>query len=105
MIGTFFITQFSTRASARDMQDTFLSLVTLMYYCAHIPLVLQTRVMTSQKPPIRFYVQAGFIVTRPFRPDPLLFPSGGGLYIDKNISFADLKQALLYFAKEMFGGN
>ena len=26
-----------------------------------------------------------------------------GLYIDKNVSFADLKQALMYFAKEMFG--
>ena len=34
-----------------------------------------------------------------------LFHQVEGLYIDKHVSFADLKQVLLYFAKEMFGGK
>lgn len=38
-------------------------------------------------------------------PGTLLFHQVEALYIDKNVSFADLKQALLYFAKEMFGSE
>lgn len=89
---------------ARDMQDTF--------FVTRDPDVLlrthtscvQTRVMTSQKPPIRVLCPG-----RVYRNEAIsarahcFFHQVEGLYIDKNISFADLKQALLYFAKEMFG--
>ena len=85
------------------MQDTFLSLVTLMYCCAHISYCADPR-HDQSKASIRVYVQAGFIVTRPFRPrEPIaFFHQVEGLYIDKNISFADLKQALCILPREMF---
>jgi len=89
---------------ARDMQDTF--------FIAKDPDVLlrthtssvQTRVMTGQKPPIRVLCPG-----RVYRNEAIsyrahcFFHQVEGLYIDKDVSFADLKQALLYFAKEMFG--
>ena len=89
---------------ARDMQDTF--------FIAKNPDVLlrthtssvQTRVMTNQKPPIRVLCPG-----RVYRNEAIsyrahcFFHQVEGLYIDKNVSFTDLKQALLYFAKEMFG--
>lgn len=88
---------------ARDMQDTF--------FIQHNPDILlrthtssvQTRVMEKQEPPIRIICPG-----RVYRNEAIsyrahcFFHQVEGLYIDKNVSFADLKQALLFFAKEMF---
>ncbi len=89
---------------ARDMQDTF--------FIAQGPDVLlrthtssvQVREMEKTKPPIR-----AIFPGRVFRNEAIsarahcIFHQVEGLYIDENVSFADLKQTLLYFAKEMFG--
>lgn len=89
---------------ARDMQDTF--------FIQHNPDVLlrthtssvQTRVMENQEPPIRIICPG-----RVYRNEAIsyrahcFFHQVEALYVDKNVSFADLKQALLFFAKEMFG--
>ena len=62
--------------------------------------------MESQKPPIRT-ISPG----RVFRNEAIsarahcFFHQVEGLYVDKNVSFADLKQTLLYFSKEMFGAK
>ena len=62
--------------------------------------------MEQQKPPIRIIAPG-----RVFRNEAIsarahcIFHQIEGLYIDKNVSFSDLKQSLLYFAKEMFGAN
>ena len=91
---------------ARDMQDTF--------FIARDPDILlrthtssvQVRVMEHEKPPIRT-ISPG----RVFRNEAIsarshcIFHQVEGLYIDRNVSFADLKQTLLYFAKEMYGPN
>ena len=91
---------------ARDMQDTF--------FIARSPEVLlrthtssvQTRVMEKQQPPIRIICPG-----RVYRNEAIsyrahcFFHQVEALYIDKNVSFADLKQALLFFAKEMFGAD
>jgi phenylalanyl-tRNA synthetase alpha chain len=89
---------------ARDMQDTFfISKDPDVLLRTHTSSV-QTRVMTSQEPPIRVLCPG-----RVYRNEAIsyrahcFFHQVEGLYIDKNVSFADLKQALLYFAKEMFG--
>ena len=88
---------------ARDMQDTF--------FIQHNPDVLlrthtssvQTRVMEKQEPPIRIICPG-----RVYRNEAIsyrahcFFHQVEALYVDKNVSFADLKQALLFFAKEMF---
>jgi len=64
------------------------------------------RVMEKQKPPIRTLSPG-----RVFRNEAIsvrahcIFHQVEGLYVDKNVSFADLKQTMLYFAKEFFGGN
>ena len=89
---------------ARDMQDTFFIEknpdVLLRTHTSSV----QSRVMTSQEPPIRVLCPG-----RVYRNEAIsyrahcFFHQVEGLYIDKNVSFADLKQALLYFAKEMFG--
>ena len=89
---------------ARDMQDTFFIErnpdILLRTHTSSV----QTRVMTTQKPPIRILCPG-----RVYRNEAIsarahcFFHQVEGLYIDKNVSFADLKQALLYFAKEMFG--
>lgn len=89
---------------ARDMQDTFfiekdpdLALRT------HTSSV-QVRVMQNTKPPIRT-ISPG----RVFRNEAIsarahcIFHQVEGLYIDKDVSFADLKQTLLYFSREFFG--
>ena len=91
---------------ARDMQDTF-------FIEKHPDILLrthtssvETRVMTSQKPPIRILSPG-----RVYRNEAIsyrahcFFHQVEGLYVDKNVSFADLKQVLLYFAREMFGEN
>ena len=65
---------------------------------------VQVRVMESAKPPIRTLLPG-----RVFRNEAIsarshcIFHPVEGLYIDEGVSFADLKQTLLYFAKEMFG--
>ncbi|MCQ2336255.1 MAG: phenylalanine--tRNA ligase subunit alpha [Paludibacteraceae bacterium] len=91
---------------ARDMQDTFFIEknpdVLLRTHTSSV----QSHVMTTQKPPIRVLCPG-----RVYRNEAIsyrahcFFHQVEGLYIDKNVSFADLKQALLYFAKEMFGEN
>jgi len=89
---------------ARDMQDTFFIEqnpdVLLRTHTSSV----QVRVMDNEKPPIRT-ISPG----RVFRNEAIsarahcIFHQIEGLYIDKNVSFADLKQTLLYFAKELFG--
>ena len=90
---------------ARDMQDTFFveNKGAEMALRTHTSSV-QVRVMENQKPPIRT-ISPG----RVFRNEAIsarahcFFHQVEGLYIDKKVSFADLKQTLLYFAQEMFG--
>lgn len=90
---------------ARDMQDTFFiekgeQEMALRTHTSSV----QVRVMENSKPPIRT-ISPG----RVFRNEAIsarahcFFHQVEGLYIDKNVSFADLKQTLLYFAKEVFG--
>lgn len=89
---------------ARDMQDTFyLRNSTSMLLRTHTSSV-QARVMTSQQPPIRIIAPG-----RVYRNETVSsrshcqFHQVEGLYVDQNVSFADMKQTLLYFAREMFG--
>jgi len=89
---------------ARDMQDTYyLKDFGNMLLRTHTSSV-QARTMTSQKPPIRIIAPG-----RVYRNETVSarshcqFHQIEGLYIDKNVSFADLKQVLTYFAQEMFG--
>ncbi|MBK7335729.1 MAG: phenylalanine--tRNA ligase subunit alpha [Saprospirales bacterium] len=91
---------------ARDMQDTYyLKNSTEMLLRTHTSSV-QARVMTAQKPPIRIIAPG-----RVYRNETISarshcqFHQVEGLYIDEGVSFADLKQTLLYFAKEMYGVN
>ena len=91
---------------ARDMQDTF--------FIQHQPDVLlrthtssvQTRIMEHQQPPIRVICPG-----RVYRNEAIsyrahcFFHQVEALYVDKEVSFADLKQVLLYFAKEFFGDD
>jgi phenylalanyl-tRNA synthetase alpha chain len=91
---------------ARDMQDTyFISEDKNALLRTHTSTV-QVRVMQNQKPPIRSIMPG-----RVFRNETIsarshcFFHQIEGLYIDKGVSFADLKQTLLYFAKEMFGAT
>ncbi len=101
---------FAPEHPARDMQDTFfiekeigVQKPTDVLLRSHTSSV-QTRVMTSQKPPIRVLCPG-----RVYRNEAIsarahcFFHQVEGLYIDKNVSFADLREVLLYFAKEMFG--
>jgi phenylalanyl-tRNA synthetase alpha chain len=87
---------------ARDMQDTFF--IDKEHALRTHTSSVQVRVMENSTPPIRT-ISPG----RVFRNEAIsarahcIFHQVEGLYIDKNVSFADLKQTLLYFAKEMFG--
>ena len=91
---------------ARDMQDTFFIQrspdVLLRTHTSSV----QTRVMEHTQPPIRIICPG-----RVYRNEAIsarahcFFHQVEALYVDKNVSFADLKQALLFFAKEMFGGE
>ena len=89
---------------ARDMQDSF-------FVESHPDIILrshtssvQARVMEKQQPPIRVICPG-----RVYRNEAIsarahcFFHQVEGLYIDKNVSFTDLKQVLLLFAQEMFG--
>jgi phenylalanyl-tRNA synthetase alpha chain len=96
---------------ARDMQDTFFikresdetSSINDILLRTHTSSV-QVRVMENSQPPIRT-ISPG----RVFRNEAVsarahcIFHQVEGLYIDTNVSFADLKQTLLYFSREMFG--
>lgn len=91
---------------ARDMQDTYyLKNSTEMLLRTQTSSV-QARVMTTQKPPIRIIAPG-----RVYRNETISarshcqFHQIEGLYIDEGVSFADLKQTLLYFAQEMYGAN
>jgi len=89
---------------ARDMQDTFFMDDEWGSALRTHTSSVQVRVMQSSKPPIRVVAPG-----RVYRNEAIsarahcLFHQVEGLYIDENVSFADLKQTLLYFAKEMFG--
>lgn len=91
---------------ARDMQDTF-------FIANHSDLLLrthsssvQTRTMEQQKPPIRIICPG-----RVYRNEAItarahcFFHQVEALYVDKDVSFADLRQILLFFAQEMFGSE
>jgi phenylalanyl-tRNA synthetase alpha chain len=91
---------------ARDMQDTFFIEKSPDVLLRTHTSSVQTRTMTTQQPPIRVLCPG-----RVYRNEAIsyrahcFFHQVEGLYIDKNVSFADLKQVLLYFAKEMFGSD
>ena len=102
---------FAPEHPARDMQDTFYIFriseedsnpddILLRTHTSSV----QVRVMQNEKPPIRT-ISPG----RVFRNEAIsarahcIFHQVEGLYIDENVSFADLKQTLLFFAREMFG--
>ena len=93
---------------ARDMQDTF-----FVHPEGDNPILLRThissvqvRTMERMRPPIRVICPG-----RVFRNEAIsarahcIFHQVEGLYIDKNVSFADMKQAILLFAQEMFGAD
>ncbi len=91
---------------ARDMQDTFFVAkdpdIALRTHTSSV----QVRVMENQKPPIRT-ISPG----RVFRNEAIsarahcIFHQVEGLYIDKDVSFADMKDTLLYFAREFYGSE
>lgn len=89
---------------ARDMQDTFFITKNPDILLRTHTSSIQVRTMERQKPPIRVICPG-----RVFRNEAIsyrahcIFHQVEGLYIDENVSFADLKQSILYFAKEMFG--
>ncbi|MDM1397046.1 phenylalanine--tRNA ligase subunit alpha [Myroides odoratimimus] len=89
---------------ARDMQDTFFVQTNPEQLLRTHTSSVQTRYMEKNTPPLRT-ISPG----RVFRNEAIssrshcIFHQVEGLYIDKDVSFADLKQTLLYFTKEMFG--
>lgn len=97
---------FAADHPARDMQDTFFIQrnpdVLLRTHTSSV----QTRVMERQQPPIRIICPG-----RVYRNEAIsarahcFFHQVEALYVDKDVSFADLKQTLLYFAQEMFGAE
>ncbi len=106
----FTMMNFAADHPARDMQDTFFveenpngDVEKNMILRSHTSSV-QARVMETTQPPIRVICPG-----RVFRKEAItarahcFFHQVEGLYIDKNVSFTDLKQVLLSFAREMFG--
>lgn len=98
---------------ARDMQDTFFINLDADqdYYIGSLALrthtsSIQVRVMEKQEPPVRTICPG-----RVYRNEAIsarahcFFHQVEGFYIDEGVSFADLKQTLLYFAQEMFGAD
>ena len=89
---------------ARDMQDTFFidSDTVLRTHTSNV----QIHLMEEQDPPLRYIVPG-----RVYRNESSSFKSYNlfhqieGLYVDKNVSFADLKGILTYFVKRLFGAN
>lgn len=102
---------FAADHPARDMQDTFFVEQTPNDVTKNIILrshtsSVQARVMETTEPPIRVICPG-----RVYRNEAItarahcFFHQVEGLYIDKNVSFTDLKQVLLTFAREMFGAD
>ena len=103
---------FAADHPARDMQDTFfveqsaLGDVTKNILLRSHTSSVQARVMERQQPPIRIICPG-----RVYRNEAItarahcFFHQIEGLYIDKNVSFTDLKQVLLSFARELFGAD
>ena len=89
---------------ARDMQDTFYVNQNPDFLLRTHTSSVQARVMENQKPPIRIVCPG-----RVYRNETIsarahcFFHQLEGLYIDDNVSFADLKQTLYFFVQEMFG--
>ncbi len=89
---------------ARDMQDTFFVQTNPDVLLRTHTSSVQVRYMEKNTPPIRTLSPG-----RVYRNEAIssrahcIFHQVEGLYIDENVSFADLKQTLLFFAKEMFG--
>ncbi len=95
---------FALNHPARDMQDTFfINMEDQLALRTHTSSV-QIRTMQTQKPPIRILAPG-----RVYRNEAVsarancFFHQIEGLYIDENVSFADLKQTLFYFVKKMYG--
>jgi phenylalanyl-tRNA synthetase alpha chain len=97
---------FTADHPARDMQDTFFIATNPDILLRTHTSSVQIRTMETTKPPLRMIFPG-----RVFRNEAIsarahcIFHQVEGLYIDKHVSFADLKQTLMYFAKEMFGEN
>ncbi len=102
---------FAADHPARDMQDTFFveqhpNDVTKNILLRSHTSSVQARVMETSQPPIRIICPG-----RVYRNEAItarahcFFHQIEGLYIDKNVSFTDLKQVLLTFAREMFGAD
>ncbi|MDZ4710545.1 MAG: phenylalanine--tRNA ligase subunit alpha [Saprospiraceae bacterium] len=91
---------------ARDMQDTFYIKNSIQYLLRTHTSPVQARVMTRDKPPIRIIAPG-----RVYRNETVSarshcqFHQVEGLYIDEGVSFADMKQTLLYYAREQYGPN
>ena len=91
---------------ARDMQDTFFIQTNPDVLLRTHTSSVQVRYMQNNTPPIKTLSPG-----RVYRNEAVsarahcIFHQVEGLYIDRNVSFADLKQMLLYFSKEMFGDN
>jgi phenylalanyl-tRNA synthetase alpha chain len=89
---------------ARDMQDTFFIEKNPDILLRTHTSSVQVRAMQDQPSPLRLIMPG-----RVFRNEAIsarahcIFHQVEGLYVDKNVSFADLKQTLLFFAREMFG--
>ncbi|HTF03949.1 MAG TPA: phenylalanine--tRNA ligase subunit alpha [Bacteroidia bacterium] len=89
---------------ARDMQDTFFigKDIALRTHTSSV----QIRILEKTQPPVRIMMPG-----RVYRNEAVsarahcFFHQVEGLYVDKGVSFADLKQTLLYFAQEMFGSE
>jgi phenylalanyl-tRNA synthetase alpha chain len=97
---------FAENHPARDMQDTFFideeKGITLRTHTSNV----QVRVMENNKPPVRILSPG-----RVYRNEAIsarsncFFHQVEGLYIDKDVSFADLKETLFFFVKEMYGND
>ena len=91
---------------ARDMQDTFFIEKNPDWLLRTHTSSVQVRVLENEKPPIRTITPG-----RVYRNEAIsarahcFFHQVEGLYIDKNVSFADLKQTVDFFVKELFGEN
>ncbi len=91
---------------ARDMQDTFYIHQNPSWLLRTHTSSVQARVMETQKPPIRVICPG-----RVYRNETIsarahcFFHQVEGLYVDENVSFADLKQTLYFFVQEMFGND
>lgn len=91
---------------ARDMQDTFYLRDSLQSLLRTHTSSVQARVMKNNQPPIRIIAPG-----RVYRNETISarshcqFHQVEGLYIAEDVSFADLKQTLLYYAKEMYGAS